>query len=79
MPSIAVLPQPSIVGRDCPPVQPVPPGAFRGLVPAVMFCIALAHDQWARRRTLIDDKPRSRWVGGHPRRGGWHVIGWRTS
>jgi hypothetical protein len=27
-------------------------------------CIALSHDQWARRKTLLDGRARTRWIGG---------------
>ncbi|HEY1973368.1 MAG TPA: hypothetical protein VGH89_35830 [Pseudonocardia sp.] len=34
-------------------------------VAAVLFCVALAHDQRARQRTAIDGAPRRRWVSTH--------------
>jgi hypothetical protein len=45
----------------------VPRRAQSRSVLAAVFCAALAHDQWARRRSRKDQVARSRWVGDRSR------------
>lgn len=69
MPATVYTPDPSAsssrhdhapAGRSAatPPAR-LPPWA------AALCCAALAHDQWARHKSTLDGRPRTRWLGGH--------------